>query len=178
MVSTALAVVTAALAVAAVIGLALVRVVPAGHCGVVIRAGRVVRTRPSGLLVVVPFAERVAMVLLHPRTVDPLCVRSVTRDGVEIRLVLSVLWRVTDPATAVHAAPDASAVVADVVERGLHHMVAELDLAILLRERESFIGRLPVAAFPIVSSFGAEVVDVDLLDAEVRVGPELLRLLA
>jgi len=175
--SAALVVAAVALA-AAVIGCALVRIVPAGHRGVVIRAGRVARTSPSGLLVVVPVAERVEMVALHPRVIDPLSVSSVTRDGVEVRLVVSVLWCVTDPALAVQAVPDARTAVADVVERGLHHLVANVDLAYLLRDREAFLGRLPVTVLPLVSPLGGELVDVDLLDAEVRVGPELLRLLA
>jgi len=78
----------------------------------------------------------------------------------------------------VQAVPDARAAVADAVERALHHLVANVDLANLLRDRESFLARLPVTALPLVSPLGAELVDVDLLDAEVRVGPELLRLLA
>jgi hypothetical protein len=49
-------------------------------------------------------------------------------------------------------------------------------------DREEFalvdVERLPVIALPLVSPLGAELVDVDLVDAEVRVGPELLRLLA
>jgi hypothetical protein len=53
-----------------------------------------------------------------------------------------------------------------------------VDLAHWLRDRESLLGRLPVTALPLVSPLGATLIDVDLLDAEVRVGPELLRLLA
>lgn len=118
------------------------------------------------------------MVALYPRAIDPLSVSAVTRDGVELRLVVSVLWCVTDPAVVAQAVPDARTAVADVVERGLHHLVANVDLADLLREREAFLARLPVTALPLVISLGVELVDVDLLDAEVRVGPELLRLLA
>lgn len=176
--SATLVILAAGLAAATVIGCALVRIVPAGHRGVVIRAGRVARTRPSGLLVVVPVVERVEMVALYPRAIDPLSVSAVTRDGVELRLVVSVLWCVTDPAVVAQAVPDARTAVADVVERGLHHLVANVDLADLLREREAFLARLPVTALPLVISLGVELVDVDLLDAEVRVGPELLRLLA
>lgn len=176
--SAALVVVAAGLAAAMVIGCALVRIVPAGHCGVVIRAGRVVRTRPSGLCVVFPVVERVEIVALNPRAIDPLSVTSLSRDGVELRLVVSVLWRVIDPALVVQAVPDAQTAVADAVARALHHLVANVDLGSLLRDRESILGRLPVSALPLVIRFGAELVDVDLLDAEVRFGPELLRLLA
>jgi regulator of protease activity HflC (stomatin/prohibitin superfamily) len=174
----ALIVAAVALAATAVICCAVVRIVPAGHWGVVTRAGRVARTRPSGLVVILPVLERLEMVTVHPRAIDPLSVTSLTRDGIEIRLVVSVLWRVTNPELAVQAVPDARAAVADAAERALHHLVANVDLANLLRDREPFLAMLPVTVLPLVSPLGAELVDVDILDAEVRVGPELLRLLA
>jgi regulator of protease activity HflC (stomatin/prohibitin superfamily) len=175
--STAL-VVAAALVAAAAIGCAVVRIVPAEHCGVVTRAGRVARSRPSGLVMVAPGVERIEMVALRPRAIDPLSVSGLTRDGVEVRLVVSLLWCVADPKVAVQAVPDARAATAEAVERALHHLVANVDLAHLLRDREAVLSRLPVSALPLVSPLGVELVDVDLLDAEVRVGPELLRLLA
>lgn len=175
--TTALVVIAALVAAVAVIGCAVVRVVPAEHCGVVMRAGRAVRSRPSGLTVVAPGIERIEMVALQPGPIDPLGVTALTRDGVEVHLVVSVLWGIADPTLAVHAVPDARAATAAAVERALHHLVANVDLANLLRDREVVMSRLPVVALPFVGHFGAELVDVDLLDAEVRVGPELLRLL-
>jgi hypothetical protein len=53
-----------------------------------------------------------------------------------------------------------------------------VDLANLLRDRESALARLPATTVPFLSSFGVELIDVDLCDAEVRVGPELLQLTA
>jgi regulator of protease activity HflC (stomatin/prohibitin superfamily) len=175
--NAAVLVAAVALAVTVAVGFAALRVVPAGHCGVVIRAGRVARLRSSGLVLVVPGVERVAMVTMHPRSIDPLMITVRTRDGVEVRLVVSVLWCVVDPTLAVQAGPDVRAATEDAVERALHHLVANVDLANLLRDRESIAG-LPATALPLLSSFGVELIDVDLLDAEVRVGPELLQLLA
>ncbi len=176
--SPALLVAAALVATAAAIGCAVVRVVSAEHCGVVIRAGRVARSRPSVLALVVPGFARIEMVGLHPAPIDPLGVTALTRDGVEVRVVVSVLWCVADPTRAVRAVPDARPATAAAVERALHHLVANVDLAQLLLYREVVLSRLPVIALPFVGPFGVELVDVDLLDAEVRVGPELLRLLA
>jgi regulator of protease activity HflC (stomatin/prohibitin superfamily) len=171
--------VVAALAVVTTIGCAaVVRIVPAGHCGVVLRGGRPARSRLSGLFVLLPGIERVAMVPCQPRPIDPLSVNALTRDGVEVRLVISVLWRVADFTLAAQAKPDLWSATADAVDRALHHLVASVDLAALLRERETVLARLPAADLPLVARLGVELIDVDLLDAEVRVGPELLRLLA
>jgi regulator of protease activity HflC (stomatin/prohibitin superfamily) len=176
--NAAVLVAAVALAVTVALGFAALRVVPAGHCGVLIRAGRVARWRSSGLVLVVPGVERVAMVTKHPRSIAPLIITARTPDGVEVRLVVSVLWCVVDPTLAVQAAPDTRAATEDAVERALHHLVANVDLANRLRDRESTLARLPATALPLLSSFGVELIDVDLLDAEVRVGPELLQLLA
>lgn len=176
--SAALVVAAALVATLAAIGCTVVRIVPARHCGVVTRAGRVVRLRPCGLVVVAPGFERLETVAMQPPPIDPLGVTALTRDGVEVRLVLSVWWCVADPTRAVQAVPDARAATAAALERVLHHLVASLDLANLLRDREAALSRLHVSALPYVSPLGVELVDVDLLDVEVRVGPELLRLLA
>jgi regulator of protease activity HflC (stomatin/prohibitin superfamily) len=60
-------VVAGALAVTVALGFAALRMVPAGHCGVVIRAGRVARLRSSGLVLVVPGVERGEWRGLPPR---------------------------------------------------------------------------------------------------------------
>jgi regulator of protease activity HflC (stomatin/prohibitin superfamily) len=164
-------VVAGALAVTVALGFAALRMVPAGHCGVVIRAGRVARLRSSGLVLVVPGVERVAIMIMHPRSIDPPIITARTRDGVEVRLVVSVLGCVVDPTLAVQAAPDVRAATEDAVERALHDLVANVDLANRLRDRESTLARLPATALPLLSSFGVELIDVDLLDAEVRSAP-------
>lgn len=175
---TALLIAAAVVATAAVAGRAVVKVVPAGHRGVVTRAGRVARSRRPGLAAVVPGVERIQMVALRPRPIDPLTVTATTRDGVEVRLVLSVFWRVADPVRAVRGEPETRTATADAVERALRHLVATVDLASLLRDREPMLARLAVRTGPLLGPVGVELVDVDLLDTEVRVGPELLRLLA
>ena len=176
--NAAVLVVAAAPAVTVALGFAALRVVPAGHCGVVLGAARVARLRPSGLVLVVPGVERAAIMIMQPRSIDPLIITARTCGDVELRLVISVLGCVIDPALAVQPAPDARAATEDAVERALHHLVANVDLANLLRDRESALARLPATAVPFLSSFGVELIDVDLCDAEVRVGPELLPLIA
>ena len=176
--SPALLLAAGIVATVAAIGCAVVRVVPAGHCGVVTRAGRAIRSRSSGLALVTPGVERIEMVALRPAPIDPLGVTALTRDGVEVRLVVSVWWCVADPRLAVTAVPDTRTATAAALERALHHLVASVDLGDLLRNREVVLSRVPVIALPLLGTLGVGLVDLDLLDAEVRVGPELLRLLA
>ena len=62
--STAVLTAAALVAAATAIGCAVVRIVPAAHCGVVTRAGRVVRSRVAGLAMVAPGVEQIEMVEL------------------------------------------------------------------------------------------------------------------
>lgn len=166
--------------VAAALALAIsgVRMVPAAHRGVVLRAGRVRRSTGPGPALVLPLIERIEMVAMHPRALAPVTVNALTRDGVAVRLVVDVLWLITHPSLAVLAVPDAAATTEDAVERALHHLVANIDLPTLLRDRDPLTSRLPVTVSALAGHSGVEIIDVDILDVEVRVGPELLRLLA
>lgn len=169
-------IVVGALVALVAVGCAAIRVVPAGHCGVVFRLGRPVRHRPTGLVAMLPGVERLDLVPLSPRTIEPLPVQVQTRDGVQLTIMVSVLWRVTDPVAAIIGAhPDLQTATADIAERGLRHLVAGVDLAQLLRDRETFLGRLPATTHPLLEPIGVEVLDVDWLHADLPAGPELLR---
>ncbi len=172
-------VVLAALAVAAVagLGLAAVRSVPEGRAAVVVRAGRAKRVVGAGPVVVVPGLDRVHVVELHPPPLEPVSTVATTADGAEVRLVVSVLWEVTDPQRTLTAFPDPGTVIAEAVERALRHLVAETSLVDLLQQRHQDVSSLPPVLLPVLAPTGVRVVDVDLLDLDVRVGAELLRLI-
>lgn len=166
------------LTLTATVLLAVVRIVPVGHVGVVTRGSVVLRTRPSGVFVAIPRLDRLVMVPIGAQNLEPLRVMAVTRDGVELQLVLSVLWRVVEPAVAVHVIPPGGRTnAAELVERAVHHLVARVDLVDLLRDRDCLLAKLTDAGRSLLTAAGVEVLDADLLDAEVRVGPELIRLL-
>jgi regulator of protease activity HflC (stomatin/prohibitin superfamily) len=153
------------------------RVVPEGYEAVVVRAGRAIRTVSSGLVVVVPALDRVAVVALRPPPMAPVVASGTTADGAEVRVVVCVSWEVVEARRTLGAAPDTATVIEEAVVRALHHLVAGAGLADLLRDRHHQVGSLPRVLAPVLAAVGVRVADVDLLDLEVRVGAELLRLL-
>ncbi len=161
-----------------VLGTATVRVVPAGHRGVVVRAGRPRREAGEGLVAVVPVLDRVTMVSLHPATIDPVVVPAITHDGAEVRVVLSVLWQVTEPTAASGAEPGAGSVTALVVERAVRREAAHADLGRLLRDQAALVRLTPEDETLLHEHAGVRVLDIAIVDTEVRASPELLRLLA
>jgi len=172
---TALIVTAIAIALLAV-GLS-VRMVPVGHVGVVVRAGRPVRSRPAGLVPLVPGFEQLRNLALLPPPLEPVEVVATTRDGVEVRMTLSVLWRIDDVDRAA-AQSDPCLVVAEAVERSVRHEVGALDLRSLLEDREGMLGRLTGDQTGLLAATGVCLLDADLLATEIRVGPHLLDLLS
>ncbi len=166
-----------AAAAVAVVARSAIRVVPEGHGAAVVRAGRAVRTSGSGLVMVVPGLEQLAVSPLRPPPLEPVSTTASTADGAEVHAVGSVLWEVVDIPRTLNALPDPATVVAEAVERALHHLVGGSELAGLLRDRHDAVAGLPRALDSALESVGVRVVDVDLLDLDVRVGRELLRLL-
>lgn len=172
-VGVALACVAALVAIAC----ATVRFVPAGHHAVITRAGAQVRSSSGGVVAVAPGIERLHLVAIRPPAIDPLSVVGVTQDGVEVQLVVSVLYRIVDAPLVVASATDSREVTSDTVERTLHHLIAETDLVDLLTHREDVLNRAVAVAPPLLAPLGVELTDIDLIDTEVRMGAQLLRLL-
>lgn len=154
-----------------------VRVVPAGTALVVSRLGQVHRITAAGVGVVLPMLERATTVPLRLMRTEPLPTSAMTRDGVTVRLHATLQWRTAAPGRAVAATPDAATATVDALDRALHHLVAGQDLSDLLRDREPLIRGLTTDLNAVTDHWGVEVLDVDLLDIEVRAGPELLRLM-
>ncbi len=171
---------TAVLAVGLVLAVVVtaVRVVPVGSCAVVTRLGRLHRVVPSGLAFVVPLVDRVEqMPWARPTRTEPVRVSATTRDGVELRLTLSLLWQLTDPELAILASPDPGTSTADAVERCLHHVVESTELRALLDDLATLADDLVPRANQLCSAWGTHLLDVEVFDAELRLGPQLRRLM-
>ncbi len=155
-----------------------VRVVPVGSCAVVTRLGRLRKVVPSGLAFVLPMVDRLEeMPGAQPSRTEPVPVSATTRDGVDVRLTLSLLWRVTEPGQAVLASPDPATATADAAERSLHHLVAATDLAALLDGLPTLVEELLPRVNGLSEAWGVHLLDVEVFDAELRLGPQLRRLM-
>ncbi len=159
------------------LGAAVVRPIPAGSDAIVTRSGKPRRSKPGGLIAAIPIVERVHMVVTQPQRIDPLAVYATTQDGVEVQMTLSVLFRVENPPLAVQSNVDARTIISDAIGRSLHHLAGQSTLVDLLVEREAILGRVVVQAPKFLEPSGLEVLDIDLLGAEVRVAAQLLHML-
>lgn len=164
-----------ALAVVAVV--TTVHVVPQGSRALVLRWGLVSRVAGPGLVWVVPGLDRVRVLDLQPHRLEPVPVTATTLDGVDVRVDLSVLWRLVEPERSLRAVLDVAAATADAAEHTARRALGETTLRTLLEERTAALADVDVRTSAAAREWGATVLDVDVLDVEVRAGPALVRLL-
>lgn len=153
---------------------AMVRIVPAGHVGVVTRLGRVSRTRPTGPAMVCPVVERVAMVSSGATQVAPIVARARTADDVPIALVGSAVVRVRDAGRWV--AGDGGSRLGPLWEEAFALAVGEVGLFDLTGSRRS--GACALArdrAATDLAELGADAVAASIESVEVELTADLLR---
>lgn len=165
------------LGVAGVLVLSTVRHVPAGSCAVVTRFGRVTRVLTPGLVGTLPLVDRLTRVTVGPHRDEPVVVTGLTRDGFSVRILVGVLWQVHDARASLRACPDSASATSEAVERRLHHLVGEQELVPLLRDRERLFTQIEAELAPVVAEWGVTILDITVLDIELRTAPELLRIL-
>ncbi len=156
---------------------AVVHPIPVGSGAVVTRSGVPLRSKAGGLIAAIPVVEHVHMVATHPRRIDPMAVHVITQDGVEVHLILSILFRVENPRLSVQSTVDERAITTDAIERALHHLAGQSILVDLLLGREAILASVSAEASKCLEPSGLELVDIDLLGTEVRVGAQLLHLI-
>src|SRR5215217_9430434 len=80
---------------------AAVKVVQEYERGVVFRLGRLVGPRGPGLIILIPFVERMTKVDLRTVTMDIPAQEVITRDNVTVRVNAVAYFRVVDPSASV-----------------------------------------------------------------------------
>lgn len=85
----------------AILLVAAVRIVPEYQRGVVFRLGRFVGVKGPGLVLIVPFIDRLRRVDLRVVTLDVPYQEVITKDNVPVKVNAVVYFRVMDPAKSI-----------------------------------------------------------------------------
>jgi regulator of protease activity HflC (stomatin/prohibitin superfamily) len=152
------------------------RVVPARSRLVVSRLGQVTRVAGPGLVLRVPGLEQVAEVSLQPERVDVVA-PATTVDGVRVRLHAEALVQVTHPGlTGWLGDPrDPHTAAATEVEAVLVRETAHRELAELLSHRADLERTAAGETSAVSKAWGAEVLEVTVLDVDASLTVELVR---
>ncbi|MBA2246858.1 MAG: slipin family protein [Chloroflexia bacterium] len=143
-----------------------VKVVQEYERGVVFRLGRLVGARGPGLILLIPFLERMQKVDLRTVTMDIPAQEVITKDNVTIRVNAVAYFRVTDPNASVVNVADFVRATSQIAQTTLRSVLGQSALDELLSERESINQQLAKIIDDQTEPWGVKVSIVEVKDVE------------
>ena len=149
-----------------VVLLASVKIVKEYERGVVFRLGRLVGPRGPGLILLLPFIERMTKVDLRTVTMDVPAQEVITRDNVTVRVNAVSYFRVIDPSAAVTNVTDYIRATSQIAQTTLRSVLGQSSLDELLSEREKINAELQRIIDEQTEPWGVKVSIVEVKDVE------------
>ncbi len=161
-----------ALAVAAALFAASVRVVPEYERGVVFRLGRVIGAKGPGLFFLIPIVDRMVRVSLRTITMEVPRQDVITRDNVTISVNAVAYFNVMDPVRSVVAIENHVNGTAQISQTTLRSVLGQTSLDELLTKRDEINQRLQQVIDQLTTPWGVKVTVVEVKHVEL---PESMR---
>jgi len=166
-----LAIVLIIIGVLAIAGLTLaaasVRVLREYERGVVFRLGRLVDQRGPGMIMLVPFVDRMVRVSLRTVTLGIPPQEAITRDNVSVRVNAVCYYRVVDANRSVVDIEDARQATSQIAQTTLRSVLGQADLDTLLSGRERLNETLQQIIDDQTEPWGIKVTSVEIKDVEI-----------
>jgi regulator of protease activity HflC (stomatin/prohibitin superfamily) len=143
-----------------------IKVVQEYERGVVFRLGRLVGARGPGLIILVPFIERMVKVDLRTVTMDIPAQEVITRDNVTVRVNAVAYFRVINPEQAVVNVADFIRATSQIAQTTLRSILGQSQLDELLAEREQINMQLQRIIDEQTEPWGIKVSVVEVKDVE------------
>jgi regulator of protease activity HflC (stomatin/prohibitin superfamily) len=157
---------------AAIILSASIKITQEYERGVMFRLGRFVGVRGPGLIVMIPFVERMVKVDLRILTLDIPSQEVITRDNVTVKVNAVAYFRALDPERAVIEVNDYIRATSQIAQTTLRSILGQSELDELLSEREQINDRLQVIIDEQTEPWGVKVNIVEVKDVEL---PEIMQ---
>lgn len=145
---------------------AAIKIVQEYERGVVFRLGRFVGIRGPGLILLIPFVERLEKVDLRILTLDIPSQEVITRDNVTVSVNAVCYFRALDPEKAVLEVNDYIRATSQIAQTTLRSILGQSDLDELLSEREEINARLQAIIDDQTEPWGVKVTIVEVKDVE------------
>ncbi len=143
-----------------------IKVVQEYERGVVFRLGRLMGARGPGLILLIPFLERMQKVDLRTVTMDIPAQEVITQDNVTIRVNAVCYFRVIDPNAAVVNVADFVRATSQIAQTTLRSVLGQSALDDLLAEREKINQQLATIIDAQTEPWGVKVSIVEVKDVE------------
>ena len=149
-----------------VVLLSAIKIVQEYERGVVFRLGRLVGARGPGLILLIPFVERMQKVDLRTVTMDIPAQEVITQDNVTVRVNAVAYFRVIDPNTAIVNVTDFIRATSQIAQTTLRSVLGQSALDDLLSEREKINQQLAKIIDDQTEPWGVKVSIVEVKDVE------------
>jgi regulator of protease activity HflC (stomatin/prohibitin superfamily) len=137
--------------------------------GVVFRLGRYVGTRGPGLIILVPFIERMEKVSLRTVAMDVPPQDVITRDNVSVRVNAVLYFRVVEPEKAIIDVQEFLFATSQLAQTTLRSVVGQAELDELLAARDKLNVRMQTILDEATDPWGIKVSTVEIKDVDLPV---------
>jgi regulator of protease activity HflC (stomatin/prohibitin superfamily) len=159
------------LAVMLVLGVGLaaasVRVLREYERGVIFRLGRLIELKGPGVVVLIPFLDRLVRVSLRTVTLQVPPQEVITRDNVPARVTAVAYFRVVDPNKSIVEIQDVLSATSQIAQTTLRSVLGKAELDTLLSEREQLNENLQHIIDDQTEPWGVKVSTVEIKDVEI-----------
>lgn len=160
------------LAAVALILAAAIKIVTEYERGVIFRLGRLSGVKGPGLILLIPFVDRMVRVDLRVVTLDVPAQEAITRDNVTVKVNAVVYFHVVEPSAAVVRVEDYRRATWNIAQTTLRNVLGQSELDELLAHRERINQKLQQIIDEATEPWGIKVTIVEVKDVEL---PETMK---
>lgn len=142
----------------------MIRVLREYQRGVIFRLGKLLRAKGPGLVLLIPFVDRIVIVDLRVITIDVPKQDTMTRDNVPVTVDAVLYFRVVDPEAAIVKVEDFLRATSLIAQTTLRSVIGQVELDEVLAEREKINHRLQEIIDKQTDPWGIKVSAVEVKD--------------
>jgi regulator of protease activity HflC (stomatin/prohibitin superfamily) len=169
-VTIVLVVVVVLLVLGLTLATASVRVLREYERGVVFRLGRLSELKGPGVVLLLPFVDRLVRVSLRTVSLQVPPQEVITRDNVPARVTAVAYFRVIDPNRSIVEVQDVLAATSQIAQTTLRSILGKAELDSLLSDREQLNESLQHIIDDQTEPWGIKVTTVEIKDVEIPAG--------
>jgi len=158
------------LALAVAFFVSAVKILPEYERAVIFRLGRIIRAKGPGLIILIPYIDRMVRVDLRTVTLDVPPQDIITRDNVSVKVSAVVYFRVIDPIKAIIDVADFHFATSQLAQTTLRSVCGQGEMDNLLAERDEINERIQSILDKDTAPWGVKVGKVEVKEIDLPEG--------
>ena len=134
--------------------------------GVIFRLGRYVSVRGPGLIILIPFIERMVKVSLRTVAMDVTPQDVITKDNVSVRVNAVLYFRVVEPEKAIIDVENFLFATSQLAQTTLRSVLGQAELDELLSQRDKLNAQVQTILDEATDAWGIKVMTVEMKDVD------------